>query len=143
MQVWGKVIKAICEEAQDKKVNLYFLESDGKNWYGAKLTEFCAEGLTEREDYGLMKEIKKAVRDKLEPKGFIVFVSPMNLWADIYEHTSPRYPNPSERERPYDIGFDRFRIGFFGDKKEAVDFMLGVERRLRESFGLHLHLFFS
>ncbi|NPB07441.1 MAG: hypothetical protein GXN96_00765 [Aquificae bacterium] len=143
MKVWGKVIKAICEEAKDEKVSLYFLESDGKNWYGARLEEFCSEDLTQKEDYSLMKKIKDAVRDKVEAEGFIVLVSPMNLWADIYEHTSPRYPNPAEKERPYGISFEGFRLGFFGDKKRAVDFMLGVAKRLREDSGLHLHLFFS
>ena len=144
MKTWGKVIQALCEEANRENLNLYIVEGDKElNWFGAKLEDFCTEEVYSAEDVEVFKKVKEKISDKLEGKGYIVLISPMNLWADIYEASVPKFKNPNPSDRPFGVSFDRFRVGFFEDKKKAVDFMLNVAKTLRDKFNLHLHLFYA
>ncbi len=144
MKTWGKIIQALCEEANRENLNLYIVEGDNElNWFGAKLKDFCNEEIYSGEDVKVFKKVKEKVSDKLEGKGYVVLISPMNLWADIYEASIPKFKSSNPSDRPFGVSFDRFRVGFFEDKKKAVDFMLNVAKTLRDKFNLRLHLFYA
>ncbi|HID65456.1 MAG TPA: hypothetical protein EYP32_00575 [Aquificaceae bacterium] len=144
MKAWGKILQALCEEAKEKGVSLYILEADKEmNYYGAQLSDFCKNNLYNEEDVKVLKAIKENLSEKLEGNGYVVLISPLNLWADIYEYDRPKFKNPGNSEKPFDINLDRFRIGFFDEKQKAVDFMLNLAKRLREKFKLHLHVFYT
>lgn len=144
MKTWGKIFQALCEEANREKLKLYVVEGDSNlNWFGAKLEDFCKEELFSEEDVKFFKSVKEKVSEKVDGKGYIVLISPMNLWADIYEANSRKFMSQNPSERAFGISFDRLRIGFFEDKQKAVDFMLGVSKILRDKFNLHLHLFYA
>ena len=143
MKTWGKIIQALCEEAKKENLSLYIVEGDKDfNWFGAELEEFCKDEIYSEEDAKLFKKVKDKISKKLDGKGFIVLVSPMNLWADIYEVNVPKFRNPNPADRAFGVSFDKFRIGFFESKEKAVDFMLNVAKILRDKFNLHLHLFY-
>ncbi|WP_164930602.1 hypothetical protein [Aquifex aeolicus] len=144
MKAWGKVLQALCEEAKEKGIDLYILEADEKlNFYGTPLKEFCKEELFDAEDVKVFKRVKENLSEQMEGRGYVVLISPMNLWADIYEYNKPKFKNPNDPSRPFGVSFDRFRIGFFDEKQKAVDFMLDVAKRLRDKFNLHLHVFYT
>ncbi len=144
MKTWGKVIQAICEEANKENVDLYIVEGDSElNWFGAKLSNFCNDEVYSGEDVKVFKKVKEKISEKLDGKGYIVLISPMNLWADIYDASVPKFRNPNPSDRPFGVSFDRFRVGFFEDKEKAVKFMLNVAKNLRDKFNLHLHLFYA
>ena len=144
MKTWGKILKALCEEAQKEGKDIYILEGDSSlNWFGVPLKNFCRDENYEKEDSKLFKEIKKEINTQLSNGGYLILISPMNMWADVYESKSQKFKNPANLERPFDVSFDRFRVGFFKDKEEAVDFILKVSKRLNEEFNLHLHVFYT
>jgi len=70
----------------------------------------------------------------------VAYISPVNFQVDIYESDRRRFAM-SGTQRPFAVTRDGFRIGFFQDKKEAVDFFIEVSKRLGEE-GLNLHLFY-
>ncbi len=143
MKTWGKIIQALCEEANREKLDLFIVEGDRElNWFGTKLNNFCKDEVYSQEDFKLFRKIKESITEKLEGKGYLVLISPMNLWADVYEVSSPKFRNPNPGERPYGVSFDKFRIGFFEDKEKAINFVINVSRILQEKFNLHLHLFY-
>ncbi|WP_461831830.1 hypothetical protein [Aquifex sp.] len=144
MQAWGKILKGLCELSKEKGVNLYILEGDKDlNYYGAQLKEFCKEELYNEEDFKVFKKVKENLNTQLEGKGYVILVSPLNLWADVYEYNKRKFVNPVNKDRPFDVSLDRFRIGFFEEKKEAVEFALSLADKLRKEFNLHLHVFYA
>jgi len=103
----------------------------------------CGVERYNEEDVKVFKTIKENISEKVEGKGYVVFISPLNLWADIYEYDRTKFKSPGNLEKPFDISLDRFRIGFFDEKQKAVDFTLNLVKRLREKFNLHLHVFYT
>ncbi len=143
MNRWGKVLKAICQEAKEEGLSLCILEADADlNWFGLKVDEVCSEGFLSKTDSELYKEIKGRVSESVSPDSFIAYVSPVNLQVDIYESDRRRFANSTNTSRPFSVTRDGFRVGFFKDKDSAVDFFLKVRKRLKEEEGLNLHLFY-
>lgn len=141
MNRWGKVLRAICEEAQERGIELHVVEGDEDlNWFGAPLSNFCTEDLLSKEDAKLFKEVKASASEKVSAGNYIAYVSPINFQVDIYESDRRRFALPST-SRPFAITREGFRIGFFDTKEEAVDFFLGVGKKLNRE-GLSLHLFY-
>lgn len=144
MKTWGKIIQVLCEKAKEENLRLHIVEGDDSlNWFGVKLEEFCSEETYSEEDARVFKKVKEKVSEKLEGKGYVVLISPMNLWADIYPVSVPKFRSPNPSGRPFGVGFEHFRIGFFEDKEKAIKFMLGVAKLLKDKFNLHLHLFYA
>ncbi len=142
MNRWAKVLRAVCEEAKEERVELFILEGDSElNWYGAGLSELCQEVEPTSEDAPLYRKVKSKISDKVGGGGFIAYVSPVNFQVDIYESDRRRFPSSSESSRPFSVTRDGFRVGFFSNREEAVDFFLRVGKRLREE-GINLHLFY-
>ncbi len=141
MNRWGKVLRSICEEAQEKGLDLYILEADENlNWYGVALSEICSEELLSKSDNDIFKVVKGKVSEKKSGGGFIAYVSPVNFHVDVYESDRRRFQNPGTK-RPFSVTRDGFRMGFFDSKKMAVDFFLAVSKRLSQE-GLSLHVFY-
>ncbi len=142
MNRWGKVIRAICEEAKEQGIDLKILEADTElNWFALKLEEVCSQGFLSKSDVELYKEIKGRVEESTTPGKYIAYVSPVNLQADIYESERKRFPSPGT-SRPFAITRDGFRVGFFDSKEKAVDFFLNVGKRLKKEESLNFHLFY-
>ena len=143
MNRWGKVLRAICEEAKERGVNLYILEGDESlNWFGFPVKEVCFEENFSKEDTELFKEVKAKAEAGVQGNGYIAYVSPLNFFVDIYESDRRRFAVSGASSRPFGVTRDGFRVGFFADKEEAVNFFLGVAKRLREEASINLHLFY-
>ena len=141
MNRWGKVLRAVCEKAKEKGIELFILEADEDlNWFGLPIKEVCSEETLSKSDPQLFKEVKGKVEEKVSSGPVIAYLSPINFQVDIYESDRRRFPT-SGTQRPFAVTRDGFRIGFFGDKKEAVDFFIEVSKRLGEE-GISLHLFY-
>ncbi|RLJ71560.1 hypothetical protein BCF55_1864 [Hydrogenivirga caldilitoris] len=141
MNRWGRVLKALCEEAKEEGIELHILEADEDlNWFGAPLEGFCTEEMYSKTDAQLFKDIKGSISDKLARGEIVAYVSPINFQVDIYEADRRRFAS-ANTSRPFAVTRDGFRVGFFESKNSAVDFFLKVGKRLREE-GLSLHLFY-
>ncbi|EDP76543.1 hypothetical protein [Hydrogenivirga sp. 128-5-R1-1] len=139
MNRWGKVLKALCQEADSRGLKLAILEADGElNWFGAGVDKLCSDENYSKSDAELYKIIKGSVSEGVNEGKVIAYVSPVNFQADIYEADRRRFAT-SNTSRPFGVTRDGFRVGFFESVEEAVDFFLGVAKRLREE-GLSLHL---
>ncbi len=143
MKRWAEIIRAICETLKDEEVNLYILEADeGLNWYGVPVKDFCSDEILEMKDYEFYKTVKGKVNTPTPAGEYIALVNTFNFHADIYPSKSPRFLTCPGTSRPYCITRDSFRIGFFEDKKKAVDFFLKVAKKLREK-GYYFNLYYS
>ena len=141
MNRWGKVLRAVCEKAKEKGIELFILEADEDlNWFGMPIKEVCSEEMFSKSDHQLFKEVKGRVEEEVSSGPVIAYLSPINFQVDIYESDKRRF-TISGTQRPFAVTREGFRIGFFGDKKEAVDFFIEVSKRLEEE-GLSLHLFY-
>ena len=140
MSRWAKTLLSICGESKDRE--LYLLEGDESlSWYGVSLGEICHEIKPSMNDSEVFKLVKGKTQKDV-PKGeYIAYVSPVNFQVDIYESDRKRFINSSNSSRPFSITRDAFRIGFFPDKENAVDFFIKVRQRLKEE-GITLHLFY-
>jgi len=140
MNRWGKVLKALCQEADSEGLKLSVLEADGElNWFSASLEGLCSEENYSKNDAELYKTVKGSVSDSVDAGKVIAYVSPVNFQVDIYEADRRRFAT-SNTSRPFGVVRDGFRVGFFDSIDEAVNFFLGVAKRLREEgISLHLH----
>ncbi|NPA32459.1 MAG: hypothetical protein GXO04_02405 [Aquificae bacterium] len=133
MNVWKKVLSALCKRANEEKRELFVFRADDKP-VGVSLSEVCSRELPD-EDAKLVEFLRRSATGEVNAGPYAVFISPLNLFADVYETGRGRFFG--------DITLEGFGLGFFENKKDAVDFMLGVRKALLEEFNLHLHLFYT
>ncbi len=127
----GRVLKLICESLDNKEV--YFLEADGElNWYGASVQEVCNKLNFDDTNSSIVQSIKSELKELGKGEGWIVYVDPYNMFADIYEAKRARYRDRWNKERPYNLSPTSIRIGFFKTRDEAYDTFLKISKKLKE-----------
>lgn len=128
--MWGRALKLICENLGDRE--LYILEADkDMKWFGASLRKLCGNLDFNARVSEIIQTIKLNLEEVKEGEGWIVYVDPINNFADIYEYNKPRYRNRFNVERPFDVSEKGFRVGFFPSKEEAYEFFLNISKILK------------
>ena len=127
----GKVLKLVCENLGDKEV--YFLEADENlNWFGAPVKEVCSQLDFNDKNSSIVQTIKSNMKELGKGEGWIVYVDPFNMFADIYEADKPRYRDRWNKDRPFNLSHMSIRIGFFASRDEAYDIFLKISKKLKE-----------
>ncbi len=127
----GKVLKLVCENLGDREV--YFLEADGElNWFGAPVGEVCSKIDFNAKNSEIIQAIKSELKELGKGEGWVVYVDPINMFADIYEADKPRYRDKWNKDRPFNLSPMSLRIGFFASRNEAYDVFLRISKKLKE-----------
>ncbi len=127
----GKVLKLISESLEGRKV--YFLEADENlNWFGAPVKEVCDQLDFNDKNFSIVQTIKSNMKKLGKGEGWIVYIDPLNMFADIYEAEKPRYRDRWNKERPFNLSPTSIRIGFFSNRNEAYDIFLRISKKLKE-----------
>lgn len=127
----GRVLKLVCENLEDRE--LYFLEADAElNWFGAPVRELCSKLDFSAQNSEIIRAIKSELRELGKGEGWIVYLDPFNMFADIYEADRPRYRDRWSKERPFNLSHMSLRIGFFPNRNDAYEMFLRISKKLKE-----------